>query len=413
MTISPRSAVLVRLLTGLWLGSWGVLSLATTGCEEVLGTGDLHDSTGGEAGPGDDDDDGDDASVPTDGGHVTGDATVPTDGSTLDAGDGGGGGGDGGSPEAAPPISSLPSCVTSPSANTCGATANEDCCAYLPVASGTYNRTYDGGAAQADPVTVTGYNLDVYEVTVGRMRAYATWLASDAGGAPAEGSGTHSYLNDGDGLDAKDGTITLFEPGWSTADNTNLTLGASANATFASPPSCNGTTYTTTPGADENRPMSCVNWYDAYAFCIWDGGFLPSEAEWELAAAGGAQQRIYPWGITPPDAQHATYGCTTAGCSPNIVGFASQGAGLYGQFDLMGNVAEWTLDDYASSYSHTESCTDCYEIAYFTTPNRVDRGGAYSDTLAQNYLYPWSRSSYAPASRSPLVGFRCARAPGK
>jgi formylglycine-generating enzyme required for sulfatase activity len=39
---------------------------------------------------------------------------------------------------------------------------------------------------------------------------------------------------------------------------------------------------------------------EAYAFCIWDGGFLPSEAEWECAAAGGPDQREYPWGSTDP-----------------------------------------------------------------------------------------------------------------
>ena len=46
--------------------------------------------------------------------------------------------------------------------------------------------------------------------------------------------------------------------------------------------------------------MNCVNWFEAYAFCIWDGGFLPSDTEWEYAAAGGSLQREYPWGSTAP-----------------------------------------------------------------------------------------------------------------
>ena len=38
-----------------------------------------------------------------------------------------------------------------------------------------------------------------------------------------------------------------------------------------------------------------MNWFESYAFCIWDGGFLASEAEWNYAAAGGSEQRYYPW----------------------------------------------------------------------------------------------------------------------
>jgi formylglycine-generating enzyme required for sulfatase activity len=56
----------------------------------------------------------------------------------------------------------------------------------------------------------------------------------------------------------------------------------------------------------------------------WDGGFLPSEAEWESAASGGSEQRAYPWGNAPPGMgnQYAIYGfdypldagATTTGC---------------------------------------------------------------------------------------------------
>jgi formylglycine-generating enzyme required for sulfatase activity len=37
---------------------------------------------------------------------------------------------------------------------------------------------------------------------------------------------------------------------------------------------------TSSAGSKENLPINCVNWWESYAFCIWDGGFLPSEAEW-------------------------------------------------------------------------------------------------------------------------------------
>jgi hypothetical protein len=63
--------------------------------------------------------------------------------------------------------------------------------------------------------------------------------------------------------------------------------------------------------AHANLPMNCMNWYEAFAFCAWDGGRLPTEAEWNYAAAGGDQQRAYPWSSPPGalvlDAAHASY----------------------------------------------------------------------------------------------------------
>ena len=56
--------------------------------------------------------------------------------------------------------------------------------------------------------------------------------------------------------------------------------------------------------------MNCIDWYTAYAFCIWDGGRLASEAEWNFAAAGGSEQRYYPWGDASLDPTLASYGCT-------------------------------------------------------------------------------------------------------
>jgi sulfatase modifying factor 1 len=169
---------------------------------------------------------------------------------------------------------------------------------------------------KANPATVSSFRLDKYTVTVGRFRQFVS--AWNGGWTPTAASGKHTHLNSGQGL-ANNGPHGGFEPGWITTDNSKISL-TTANFT-----SCTGSnltndfqliayssdTWTDTPTTQENLPMVCVNWYEAYAFCIWDGGFLPSEAEWEYAAAGGSEQRKYPWGSTDPGlaSRYAIYNC--------------------------------------------------------------------------------------------------------
>jgi formylglycine-generating enzyme required for sulfatase activity len=163
-----------------------------------------------------------------------------------------------------------------------------------------------------------------------------------------------------------------------------------------------------------------VNWWESYAFCIWDGGFLPSEAEWEYAAAGGSQQREYPWGSTAPGTacpgtgcQYAIYNCDyprgTGSCTgvANIapVGTATQGAGLWGQLDLAGEVNEWNLDWFAT---YVDPCTDCANLT--TTSDRVASGGSFM--FPAWYLLPPNRDhDFAPANHGARWGFRCSRSP--
>jgi formylglycine-generating enzyme required for sulfatase activity len=158
-----------------------------------------------------------------------------------------------------------------------------------------------------------------------------------------------------------------------------------------------------------------VNWWESYAFCIWDGGFLPTEAEWEYAAAGGGEQRMYPWGSADPGAsnRYAIYACYfpsgTASCSgiANIapVGTAKLGVGRWGQLDLAGDVWQWNLDSYGDPY--TEPCVDC---AHLDAASRAAlRGGDYFfgvETLSPSYRDYSDRSV-----RLRSLGIRCARAP--
>jgi sulfatase modifying factor 1 len=149
-------------------------------------------------------------------------------------------------------------------------------------------------------------------------------------------------------------------------------------------------------------------------------GFLPSEAEWEYAAAGGNHQLEYPWGnpasssTTDPGTanQYAIYNCDPSGsvtCSGVAhiapVGFASLGVGTWGQLDLAGEVFEWNLDWYASPYA--DPCTDCACVT--STSYRVIRGGSFLDP--GSLMLPPSRYFNPPSNRDLGVGFRCARAP--
>jgi formylglycine-generating enzyme required for sulfatase activity len=272
------------------------------------------------------------------------------------------------------------------------------------------DRTYaniDGGAvSESDPATISGFALDKYEVTVGRFRQFFT--AWSKGWLPPPASGRQTHLNAGKGL-TSGAASGQYESGWSASYDGNV---APTDANLECETSYS--TWTSAPAAQENLPVNCVNWYEAYAFCIWDGGFLPSEAEWEYAAAGGAQQREWPWGSTAPGTanQYAIYGCnypTTGSCTGLVniapVGTPPLGEGLWGQLDLAGNVAEWTLDLWTATYP--DPCTDCADLTAGTV--RVARGGTFA--LAASDMLPTYRGNDLPTVRDGHIGFRCARAP--
>ncbi len=306
------------------------------------------------------------------------------------------------------------SCAVSAAAAaaTCGA-AGDSCCTSLNVPPGNYARTYvndgSGPVELSDPASVTGFRLDKYLVTVGRFRSFVA--ASAAGWVPPAGAGKHAHLNGGRGL--ADGAGGGYEAGWDPADDIQLaTTRADWTARLQCEPSFQA--WTDAIGPNEARPMNCIDWYDAYAFCIWDGGFLPSEAEWEYAAAGGDEQRAYPWGSTAPagSSRFLISGCNyppgSSACSGVMnlapVGTAILGAGRWSQLDLAGNLSEWTLDWYAP---YADPCIDCVYLTDFSY--RVVRGGSFG-TDVEN-VFPPSRNGDVPSSRNSFNGVRCARAP--
>ncbi len=312
----------------------------------------------------------------------------------------------------------VPNCQPGgPGLSNCGVAA-ESCCASPEVEGSSYFRTYtnDGNGAtdEADAAKVTSFRLDKYLVTVGRFRQFVH--ASNAGWLPAPGSGKHVHLNGGKGLTATGGG---FEPGWVAADDmavaptdTNLLCGPDLG------------TWTPSPGGQENLPITCVSWEEAYAFCIWDGGFLPSEAEWEYAAAGGSQQREYPWGSTDPgtDNRYAIYGCNYptpgAACSTDDgithiapVGTATLGAGLWGQLDLGGDAWELVLDTYEPTYFNP--CADCADTTSPLPLGHALRGALVGINSQISDLLSTFRGFFAMGNNlnGQGFGFRCARTP--
>ena len=224
---------------------------------------------------------------------------APDDAAAGGAPDGVAPGLDGSGGEATPPSCNRPEGIPG-----CGA-EGDSCCTSLEVPDGTYHRTYtvvDGMAmGLADPATLSAFRLDKYEVTVGRFRRFVSAWNQGAGYLPPVGAGKHSHLNAGLGL-ANSGAEGTYELGWSESDDkriapTDDNLGLCG--AYA--------TWTPSPASQENLPINCVNWWEAYAFCIYDGGFLASEAEWKYAAAGGSEQRQFPWGEAEPgvDNQYA------------------------------------------------------------------------------------------------------------
>jgi sulfatase modifying factor 1 len=308
--------------------------------------------------------------------------------------------------------------MTGDGLSNCGSAGNDVCARSLLVAGGSFYR----GTDTANPATVSDFRLDKYEVTVGRFRKFVdAWLG---GWRPPAGSGKHAHVNGGAGLT---NTAGGNEPGWdavwtayvgapSNGGVAPTSAGATTKASWDANLSCSNPfqTWTSVAGANEKRPLTCLSWYDLYAFCIWDGGFLPTEAEWEYAAAGGSEERTYPWGNAAPgsNAALAIHGCfynLTGPCSgvTNIgpVGMVAAGASKSGQFDLAGNVWEWNLDWYQSPF--VAPCNNCANLGPGSV--RASRGGSFA--LDASYLPAAGRFNYYPAYRSYDYGGRCARVP--
>jgi sulfatase modifying factor 1 len=288
-----------------------------------------------------------------------------------------------------------PSCRLDPR---CG--SDSSCCKQRLVPAGSF-LPGSGPSDATDRVWVSTFYLDEYEVTTSRfaefLRDFDRWR--DAGN-PSLGAGQfQGYV----------------ETGWQ--ERWNEGLARSEEELRRNLASCEQPFLTLE--ALETRPdlpMNCVSWFEAFAFCAWDGGRLPTEAEWEYAARGGDERRLYPWKTAPEVVELPTvsnevvYNCGEApgpvvDCDyqslPSVGSFPA-GEGRWHHRDLAGSLSEWLFDGAGATFPVECSCPDTsVEFA------RVSRGGSWYDAFSLS-LMTHARRSQDPGVRFHMVGFRCA-----
>ncbi len=159
----------------------------------------------------------------------------------------------------------------------------------------------------------------------------------------------------------------------------------------------------------DDEPVIHVNWHEASAWCRWAGRRLPTEAEWEFAAATvpgmPAIKRRYPWGDDAPVADMANLYGITGRCAP--VGAFAAGDSAWGLRQMVGNVWEWTADWFQSYPGFVRDPYAEYSEPWFGN-HKVLRGGCHA-TSAGLIRNTW-RNFYMPDRRDVFAGFRtCAR----
>lgn len=166
-----------------------------------------------------------------------------------------------------------------------------------------------------------------------------------------------------------------------------------------------------------NHPVVHVSWNDAQAYSQWSGQRLPTEAEWEYAARGGLEQKLYPWGDKlRPDGEHRcniwqgefpkldTGDDGYAGTSP-VDAFPPNAFGLY---SITGNTWEWCADWFDTEFHRSADRNN--PTGPPTGTSKAMKGGSFlcHKSYCNRYRVA-ARSSNTPDSSTSNIGFRCCR----
>ena len=155
-----------------------------------------------------------------------------------------------------------------------------------------------------------------------------------------------------------------------------------------------------------DQPVTSISWFDAVTFCEWLSKrtgkpyCLPTEAQWECAARGGLEGRLYTWGDEAPQEQPDYSRLWLTG--PERVGQRPPNG--FGLHDISENVHEWCADWYAQNY---------YAVSQGVNPRgpetgsrRASRGGSWRHQIKITRVA--ARSSIPPQFQYSDYGFRCA-----
>lgn len=155
-----------------------------------------------------------------------------------------------------------------------------------------------------------------------------------------------------------------------------------------------------------NQPVLHVNWFEADAYCRWAGRRLPTESEWEFAAATAPKslegKRRYPWGDDSTNMGRRANLYGTLGHSADVAAFP-EGDSAWGCRQMFGNVWEWTADGFGPYPGFTADPYREYSEPWFGN-HKVLRGGSFA-TRGGLLRNTW-RNFYTPDRCDVFAGFR-------